>query len=306
MKEDADGNLVLGAEELGTDLQYLDMAPSPATYEAALQTKVHTLQQLFQPYWPHDKPTVFRSPSTHHRLRAKLGVGMVEGKLAYLMWDDAKKPVPVASFPIASQRINELMPRLLVALKTGPGELRSGLRAVNFLDTLAGDTLISLMYKLPLVEGTWAVAARLHLKEALGVQVVGRSKGVIIPVDRAYVLEAFDLFPEEEGEKMHSSFPVLRYKQVEGNFSNPNGHMAIHTLRWLCSRADAILSSSPSSSSCDLLELYCGGGNHTMALARKFRRVVGVEINCHLVAVALAQAAVGTRRKGGGSGWCRL
>jgi hypothetical protein len=189
---------------------------------------------------------------------------------------------------------------------------------------------------------------------------------VVIPVDRAFVMEALDISrpppSDDDGDDDSNNKPagaaagaagaaaaaasaafaavsparVLRYKQVEGAFSNPNGHVAVHTLRWLCARADAILqerqessslsSSSSGPSSCDLLELYCGygfsgrwrgfvvgyekrgggrsiirpfihsrtytankqqnrNGNHTMALARKFRRVVGVEINKHLVQV---------------------
>lgn len=292
-------------------------------------------------------------------------------KLCYLMWGNDERPVAISSFPLASRRINELMPRLLLALETGPVVLRRGLRAVNFLDTLAGDTLISLMYQVPLLkegrkrgrEGSWAKAAGRWVRDGLGCQVVGRSKGRVVTVDRAYVIEEFDLFPssspsspllcgvnddDEEEEKelgatslasspSHSSpssvsppfqpKPILRYKQWEGAFSNPNGHMAIHTLHWLCARADAVLEAdeaedgregkdqqedqsrngssnslnekgceggscssssnkNKSKSNCDLLELYCGGGNHTVALSRKFRRVVGVEIDRRLVAVA--------------------
>jgi tRNA (uracil-5-)-methyltransferase len=171
-------------------------------------------------------------------------------------------------------------------------------------------------------------------------QVVGRSRGVVIPLDRAYVLEALDISrpppnspsaDDDEAEPATAAAAasvgpgmVLRYKQVEGAFSNPNGHMAIHTLRWLCARADAILGEDPSAAPRDLLELYCGcvscvsidrlvdsepfslkstttphrNGNHTMALARKFRRVVGVEINKHLVQVARENLALNGIREG--------
>ena len=40
------------------------------------------------------------------------------------------------------------------------------------------------------------------------------------------------------------------------------------------------------SSGTDLLELYCGCGSHTVALAPFFRHVLAVEINRHLVAAA--------------------
>ena len=180
-------------------------------------------------------------------------------------------------------------------------------------------------------------------------QVVGRSRGVVIPLDRVYVMEALDISrPPPDHEEVENGAtaaaaplllppssggpaapPPLRYKQVEGAFSNPNGHMAVHTLRWLCARADALLPTL--GRPCDLLELYCGcvvcacmrrvslissskvypqhtiphtsshlppphtppsNRNHTMALARRFRRVVGVEINRHLVAVARENLAL--------------
>ena len=210
-------NYVLHEERaLGSDFSaYLDF--DPARYEAILQAKVDALLPLFAPFMAPDAapPEVFRSPSRHHRLRAKLGIGVLPppapttdptdatdatdggrpqeqqqakagaGRLAYLMWDPEGRPVPVADFPVASRRINALMPRLLAALEAGPAVLRRGLRAVNFMDTLAGGgdgVLVSLMYKVPIadcgaeggVEGEeecWTPAARRWLRDGLGVQV---------------------------------------------------------------------------------------------------------------------------------------
>jgi tRNA/tmRNA/rRNA uracil-C5-methylase (TrmA/RlmC/RlmD family) len=183
---------------LGTDLSaYLDYAPE--RYEAILQAKVAALLPAFIPFFAASDaggvhPEVFRSPARHYRLRIKLGIGVLptgeaggkgRGRLTYLMWDAEGRPVPVSDFPVASRRINALMPRLLAALETGPPVLRRGLRAVGFLDTLAGDALVSLMYKVPISdigdgdggegegeEGpSWAAAARTWLRDALGVQV---------------------------------------------------------------------------------------------------------------------------------------
>lgn len=180
---------------LGSDLSsYLDVVPD--RYDEMLQAKVEALLPAFAPFMAADAaaPEVFRSPARHYRLRCKLGVGVLPPpvspssssaaaageaaaatELTYLMWDSERRPVPVADFPIASRRINELMPRLLAALEAGPPVLRRGLRAASFLDTLAGDTLVSLMYKAPIAddggEGSWAPAARRWLRDGLGVQV---------------------------------------------------------------------------------------------------------------------------------------
>ena len=51
--------------------------------------------------------------------------------------------------------------------------------------------------------------------------------------------------------------------QIEGAFSQPNGGMCGNMLQW----ARAVTSGSTG----DLLELYCGNGNFTIALAEKFR-----------------------------------
>mmetsp|Transcript_8799 Transcript_8799/g.11199 ORF Transcript_8799/g.11199 Transcript_8799/m.11199 type:complete len:180 (-) Transcript_8799:185-724(-) len=52
-------------------------------------------------------------------------------------------------------------------------------------------------------------------------------------------------------------------------------------MNWLCRMAKIITAggSIGEISSCDLLELYCGNGNHTVALAGLFRRVLAVEID---------------------------
>lgn len=93
------------------------------------------------------------------------------------------------------------------------------------------------------------------------VQVLGRSRGVLRVVGRDYVIERLPL----------SDGRVLQYRQVEGSFSNPNGRIAISTLDWLCSVCRDITAAAPPQSM-DLLELYCGNGNHTVALAPFFRR----------------------------------
>lgn len=71
----------------------------------------------------------------------------------------------------------------------------------------------------------------------------------------------------------------LTYAQVEGAFSNPNGHVNEKALDWICSvvnqstielSSDTVSLSGgkyPLGPNVDLLELYCGNGNHTVAIA---------------------------------------
>ena len=94
----------------------------------------------------------------------------------------------------------------------------------------------------------------------------------------------------------------LRYKQVEGAFSNPNGDVAEITARWLHDVTEDILLArnkrgvgyglTPVSNLPWLLELYCGNGNHAVSLSPRFGRVVAVEIEPRLVAAANENFAV--------------
>ncbi len=134
--------------------------------------------------------------------------------------------------------------------------------------------------------------------EALWLNILGRSKGVrVLAGGAAHVVET--LRP--------SAGPPLAYAQPEGAFSNPNAFVAEATVDWLRSCVGTIRASSsvgassreernpagpggdsnpgPSSS---LLELYCGGGNHTAALAPLFRRVAAVELSAPLCDAARA------------------
>ena len=118
--------------------------------------------------------------------------------------------------------------------------------------------MISLIYHRPLDE-SWEAAAR-ELAAELDVQLIGRSRKQKIVLDRDWVLEQFGL----DGRQ-------LRYKQIEGSFTQPNGGVNRQMLGWACEQARG--------SGGDLLELYCGNGNFTVALAPLFERVLATEVS---------------------------
>lgn len=68
------------------------------------------------------------------------------------------------------------------------------------------------------------------------------------------------------------------YRQVENSFTQPNAAMNVQMLEW----ALAVTAGSKG----DLLELYCGNGNFSLALARNFERVLATEIAKPSVAAA--------------------
>uniref|UniRef100_A0A182TCE7 tRNA (uracil(54)-C(5))-methyltransferase n=1 Tax=Anopheles maculatus TaxID=74869 RepID=A0A182TCE7_9DIPT len=68
------------------------------------------------------------------------------------------------------------------------------------------------------------------------------------------------------------------YRQVENSFTQPNAAMNVQMLEWAL---DVTKDSQG-----DLLELYCGNGNFSLALARNFERVLATEIAKPSVAAA--------------------
>ena len=173
----------------------------------------------------------------------------------------------------------------------------------NFHTTLSGDAVVSLLYHRTLDDEWTAAAAQLkqqltEVASTIGgrrVDVVGRSRGQRVDVERSWCDETLTV-----------SGRTLHYRQVEGAFSQPNGRVCEAMLTWAADVAGigdgraagrlsgegAAASTPPPSSpsppprSDDLLELYCGNGNFTVALAPTFRRVVATEVSRASVAVA--------------------
>lgn len=66
--------------------------------------------------------------------------------LTYSLWENGGPNVTVTSFPIASISIYNTMPILLQYVQ-GVHELRDDLRAINFLSTLSGEVIATLVYE---------------------------------------------------------------------------------------------------------------------------------------------------------------
>ncbi|PVZ35127.1 tRNA (uridine(54)-C5)-methyltransferase TrmA [Pseudomonas sp. CC120222-01a] len=239
----------------------------PSAYDTQLEDKVARLRELLAPFGA-PEPAVFDSPREHYRLRAEFRLWREDGQRHYAMFapGDKHKAILIDDFPIASQRINELMPRLKAAWQNSE-ELGNRLFQVEFLTTLAGDAMVTLCYHRPLDEA-WEVAAR-QLAADLGVSVIGRSKGKRLVIGRDYAVEKLDVAGR-----------VFSYRQPEGAFTQPNGAVNQKMLSWafeaIGERED------------DLLELYCGNGNFTLPLATRVRQVLATEISKTSVNAALS------------------
>lgn len=228
---------------------------------------------------------LFPSPTPYYRLRCRFGV-FVEKKngvyeMDYFVYEKGEK-CKISSFPNASVPIQELMKILQIKMVLFDNLIKY-LEAIHFLDTLSGDKLVTLIYSNKVNKNNWILEAN-ALKEQLienditNINFIGRSKNQkIVLNEKDFVIEKLKL---NNGNQ-------LIYKQYEGSFSNPNGRINERCLDWLIK-----ISSSIHQKSCDknenlnLLELYCGCGNHTAALASSFNHIVAVELDINLCKAA--------------------
>ncbi|MCT8162476.1 MULTISPECIES: tRNA (uridine(54)-C5)-methyltransferase TrmA [unclassified Pseudomonas] len=239
----------------------------PSSYTTQLDAKVARLRELLAPFGA-PEPAVFDSPREHYRLRAEFRLWREDGQRHYAMFapGEKHKAILIDDFPIASQSINDLMPRLKAAWQASE-DLSNRLFQVEFLTTLAGDAMVTMCYHRPLDEA-WEVAAR-QLADQLGVSLIGRSKGKRVVIGRDYAVEELDVAGR-----------VFSYRQPEGAFTQPNGAVNQKMLSWAY---EAIGERDD-----DLLELYCGNGNFTLPLATRVRQVLATEISKTSVNAALS------------------
>ncbi|WP_459207733.1 tRNA (uridine(54)-C5)-methyltransferase TrmA [Pseudomonas sp. MLB6B] len=245
----------------------MSAAFDPSTYAEQLNAKAERLRALLAPF-DAPAPQVFDSPQAHYRLRAEFRLWREGGDRHYAMFAPGEKhqAILIDDFPIASQRINDLMPRLKAAWQASEA-LSNRLFQVEFLTTLAGDAMVTLCYHRPLDEA-WEAAAQ-ALAGELQVSVIGRSKGKRLVIGRDYALEKLDVAGR-----------VFSYRQPEGAFTQPNGTVNQKMLSWAF---EAIGERDD-----DLLELYCGNGNFTLPLATRVRQVLATEISKTSVNAALS------------------
>ncbi|GAA5193066.1 tRNA (uridine(54)-C5)-methyltransferase TrmA [Ferrimonas gelatinilytica] len=237
------------------DLAALD----PRHYEAQLAEKRERMQVLFADYETPELE-VFPSEPQHYRLRAEFRVWHDGDDLDYIMFDQARQErVAINQYLPASNLINHYMNKLRDALRPNP-ILRRKLFQVDFLSTLSGELVISLLYHRQL-DQQWQDAI-IELRQQWGdpkVHFIGRARKQKICLEQDYV-----------DEVLHVHGRPYHYRQVENSFTQPNGKVAEKMLEWA---VDATRMSSG-----DLLELYCGNGNFSLALAQNFRKVLATEL----------------------------
>ncbi len=232
------------------------------TYQQQLADKLNYIQNLFAQL-PCPEISLYESSAQYFRMRAEFRIWHDGDDCCYAMFERGQKAshdsiIRLENFPVACESINRLMPVLLDKIKANP-LLKNRLFQVEFLATLSGDMLVTMIYHCRLNE-EWSQAAQ-ELEAELGIAIIGRSRGQKIVLSRDYVVETLNVQSR-----------CYDYQQIEGGFTQPNASVCEKMLTWACEQADSIPQG-------DLLELYCGNGNFTLPLSTKFNQVLATEVS---------------------------
>lgn len=280
------------------------------SYEEQLRKKCEAIASLMEKFGETgvinpsllkaDSMEVRKSPSQHFRARTVVSVGESRGEdgdgLFRFVTDDFGKLCLKATLHVETllQPIVSSLPIVAELLSSGNRffAFQRGLRCVKFHATLGGtppQLLVCFIFgpdgeppSSELLEPFKATLQErlLATEGAATVIVMSQAKGVqhCMPEGHDYVDERLVIAGRDA---------PLRYRQPFGSFSNPNPHVAIATAEWLSDVIKAVLPTDADGRvGTDLLELYCGAGSHTVALAPLFRHVLAVEINRGLVEAA--------------------
>lgn len=231
------------------------------TYEEQLNYKIQREKERFSNFTNIDFD-IIKSNESNFRNRAEFRIWWEKGEnnkkiLSYAMNDFKKNILKINSCEMVSHHIKELMPKLLEKLQNDL-ELSFKLFAVEFLGSSTKDMLVTLIYHKKLEE-SWIQKAK-EIEKRLNIKIIGRSKKQRLVLTNDYINETLNINNQN-----------FFFAYEENGFTQPNTNVNIQMIEWVLKNIET--------SSKDLCELYCGGGNFTIPLSTKFRKVLATEIS---------------------------
>lgn len=176
--------------------------------------------------------------------------------LSYAMTSLEKTSLEIKSCEIVSSQIKDLMPKILSDIQEST-ILSFKIYAIEFLGSTTDDMLITLIYHKKLDE-QWEEKAK-ELEKKYNIKIIGRSRKQKVVLSEDFINETLSINGKD-----------FKFKYLEGGFTQPNTKVNIQMIEWVLNNINE--------SEHDLCELYCGGGNFTIPLATKFRKVLATEI----------------------------
>ena len=231
------------------------------SYDEQLNFKLQREKERFSDFTTIDFD-IIKSEEKAFRNRAEFRIWWEKDEngseiLSYAMNDFNKNILEINSCQIVSAHIQKIMPKLLDLLMSEL-TLSYKLFAVEFLDSSTNDMLVTLIYHKKL-DDNWNELAK-TIEEKLNIKVMGRSRK-----------QKIVLSSESINETLTINNQNFKFAYQEGGFTQPNTNVNIQMIEWVLNNIET--------SSNDLCELYCGGGNFTIPLSTKFNKVLATEIS---------------------------
>ena len=236
-----------------------------APYEEQVEFKKGFIKREFEPFYSGEFE-FFASQKAGYRTRAEFGVWREGEELSYTMHGAKAKRVFIDECPKVAAPIANLMPRLLGALAKNQ-ILKEKLFGAEFISCASG-ILATLLYHKRLGEAEQREIENLA-REFAGyrVTIAARAKGQKLLSNELNLQDRLNI-----GGK------IYKFTFGDGAFIQPNTAVNEKMIAWAKGCVER---------GTDLLELYCGHGNFTVAMAEKFKRVLATEISKSSIANAL-------------------
>ena len=230
------------------------------SYEEQLEHKLSREIARFAPYYK-GAVDIIKSKEDAFRNRAEFKIWKLYDEnnnftLNYAMNDIDKGVLVIDSCSMVSDTISKMMPILIKKLQQ-KDILNNKLFTIEYLSSTSNDLLVTLVYHRKLDEN-WQEEAKILEKE-LNIKIIGRSRKQKVIISQDFINETLNINNEE-----------FKFSYFENGFTQPNQKVNEQMIEWTINNMNH---------GGDLCELYCGGGNFTIPLSKKFDKVIATEIS---------------------------
>jgi len=230
------------------------------SYEEQLEFKLSREISRFAPYYT-GEVDIIKSNDSSFRNRAEFKVWKLYDEdnnftLNYAMNDINKGVLVIDSCSMVSDAISNMMPVLIKKLEQND-ILNNKLFTIEYLSSTTNDILVTLVYHRKLDEN-WQNEAK-QLQNELNIKIIGRSRKQKVILSEDFINETLTINNEK-----------FKFSYFENGFTQPNQKVNEQMIEWTINNMNH---------GGDLCELYCGGGNFTIPLSKKFDKVIATEIS---------------------------
>ena len=228
------------------------------------QEKISFIKDFFLEFY-NGEIDFFNSPIKHFRTRAEFSFYHDNHKIYYAMFDPkTKKKIIIDNIDFPDKKICDFMPILLEKIETNIN-LKEKLFGVEFLATKHELSTTLLYHKnIEIINQDLA-----NLSSKLNCNLIARSKNKKLVFNRENLKQSLLIGDKE-----------IFYEFNNDCFIQPNTFINEKMISW-------VKESLAFEVKKDLLELYCGYGNFTLALAEDFSKILATEISKNNIHFAL-------------------